>query len=283
MKYLLLIFITYILSSCVAREKNLITPKLKARKQFEREIAQTYGKENARNIIKYDLLTLNGDGCLISPLFTNAYSPLISVDTYEKHLNAARIIHRNLSEAQKADNSYAKLTLLANFYNLNHHKLKINSTKANPKQYSLKKLLRYGNKFNKKLRSIPIVAPLQNLQVSSNYGLRVHPINKTNSYHHGIDLISKHDYIYAAGDAKVIFAGDSNGYGNLVKLYHGNNIYTYYAHLAKIYVTKGALIGAGQVIGLMGATGNAAGKHLHYEVRVKDKTVNPAFLLYKNC
>ncbi len=83
------------------------------------------------------------------------------------------------------------------------------------------------------------------------------------------------DPIYAADNGVVIFAGWGGGYGNLVKVDHGNGYITYYAHLDAIYVQCGQPIYQGQVVGLCGTTGWSTGPHLHYEIRFNGVPQNP--------
>lgn len=80
------------------------------------------------------------------------------------------------------------------------------------------------------------------------------------------------NYAYKAG--KVIFAGWSGGYGNLVKVDHGNGFVTYYAHNSKLLVSVGDYVNMGQTIAIQGNTGNSSGDHLHFEIRVNGRAIN---------
>ena len=71
-------------------------------------------------------------------------------------------------------------------------------------------------------------------------------------------------------------------YGNLVKIDHGNNVETWYAHCSKIYVKVGQKVKAGDKIAAVGSTGNSTGSHLHLEIRIKGIAINPQKYLYKN-
>ncbi len=96
--------------------------------------------------------------------------------------------------------------------------------------------------------------------------------------HTGIDLANPGGgYIYAAGDGAVEFAGWSGGYGNLLVLDHGQGVRTFYGHLSELdpRLTPGASVRAGDPVARMGATGNATGVHLHYELIVDGVKVDP--------
>lgn len=94
--------------------------------------------------------------------------------------------------------------------------------------------------------------------------------------HSGIDIAGRSgDPIYAYKSGLVIFSGWSNGYGYLVKIDHGNGVITYYAHCSKLLVTAGDTVEMGQIISKEGSTGYSTGPHLHFEIRINGKTVNP--------
>ncbi|MEX1997357.1 MAG: peptidoglycan DD-metalloendopeptidase family protein [Candidatus Andersenbacteria bacterium] len=94
--------------------------------------------------------------------------------------------------------------------------------------------------------------------------------------HTGIDIDSRsRPAIYAALPGTIEFAGWMGGYGNLIIMNHGGGTQTYYAHLDKFYVSKGAQLAKGAAIGQMGSTGRSSGPHLHFEVRKGGRPVNP--------
>ncbi len=112
--------------------------------------------------------------------------------------------------------------------------------------------------------------------VSSPYGWRTHPIFKRRIFHTGIDIASGYGVpIRAADSGEVIFRGWWGGYGNAIIIDHGTSISTVYAHLSRIVVNKNIKVSKGTIIGYVGSTGFSTGPHLHFEVRVKGKPVNP--------
>ena len=100
--------------------------------------------------------------------------------------------------------------------------------------------------------------------------------------HKGIDIAATRGTpILATASGKVSFAGWSSGYGYLVKIDHGNGVETYYGHCSKLYVSAGDTVEAGEQIAAVGSTGNSTGNHLHFEIRLNGKQVNPQTYVYQ--
>lgn len=96
------------------------------------------------------------------------------------------------------------------------------------------------------------------------------------SLHTGIDIaVPTGTSVAAADGGMVIFAGWENGYGNLVKIDHGNGFVTYYGHNSKLYVSAGQKVAKGELISASGSTGNSTGPHVHFEIRKNGVAVNP--------
>jgi murein DD-endopeptidase MepM/ murein hydrolase activator NlpD len=125
--------------------------------------------------------------------------------------------------------------------------------------------------------AVPSEKPVKSARFESAYGERSDPFTGGRARHMGIDLSGPVGTpIYATADGVVSDAGwNSGGYGNLIKLDHGRGVETRYAHLSSIVVRAGQTIKRGQMIGKMGSTGRSTGSHLHYEVRISGKAVNP--------
>jgi murein DD-endopeptidase MepM/ murein hydrolase activator NlpD len=125
--------------------------------------------------------------------------------------------------------------------------------------------------------AIPSTEPVRGTNFTSGYGVRSDPFRGRAAMHAGIDLAGPIGTpIYATADATVGRSEyNSGGYGNLVELEHGHGIQTRYGHLSKSLVSAGQKVKRGDVIGLMGSTGRSTGSHLHYEVRIDGKAVNP--------
>ena len=126
------------------------------------------------------------------------------------------------------------------------------------------------------LNYIPLKAPMDYYYISSKYGYRKDPITKKKRFHPGIDLAGTwHEDVLAPADGTVFFAGTNGGYGKMVKIRHKYGIVTTYGHLQKILVRNGQKVTIGNIIGKMGTTGRSTGQHLHYEIWVNKKHVNP--------
>jgi len=115
-----------------------------------------------------------------------------------------------------------------------------------------------------------------NGHMTSSFGMRRHPILGYSRMHAGIDFgAAWGSPIFAVSDGVVSFAGRHGGHGNYVRLEHGDGLGTGYGHMSKIAVWPGSRVHAGQVIGYVGSTGLSTGPHLHWEVYVNGRTVNP--------
>jgi murein DD-endopeptidase MepM/ murein hydrolase activator NlpD len=123
----------------------------------------------------------------------------------------------------------------------------------------------------------PFAKPLKTaFRFTSQFGYRRDPKTGGRRMHAGVDFAAGIGTpLYATADGVVIHAGWANGYGRLVKIQHEFGIETRYAHMSKLRVKVGQRVSRGQRIGDMGASGRVTGVHLHYEVRVGGKAVNP--------
>ncbi len=131
-----------------------------------------------------------------------------------------------------------------------------------------------GNSMKKFLMKTPI----DGARISSGFGKRRHPILGYSKMHSGVDFAApKGTPIYAAGDGTVKTSGWQGGYGKFVEIRHANNYNTAYGHMSAIAkgIKPGTRVRQGQVIGYVGSTGRSTGPHLHYEIRIAGKKVNP--------
>jgi murein DD-endopeptidase MepM/ murein hydrolase activator NlpD len=120
--------------------------------------------------------------------------------------------------------------------------------------------------------------PVDGARISSSFGMRHHPILGFTRMHQGVDFaVPAGTPIMASGDGTIVSAGWAGGYGNMVELRHNAIYSTRYGHMSRFAkgIKPGAHVHQGDVIGFVGMTGLATGPHLHYEVRVDNKPINP--------
>src|SRR6187551_19325 len=126
------------------------------------------------------------------------------------------------------------------------------------------------------LNGIPQFMPADIHMISSGFGFRSDPFHGGAAMHAGLDFRGPVGApIHAAAKGKVTFVGTKSGYGKVVEISHGNGMMTRYAHMSAWRARVGQQVAAGDVIGLIGSTGRSTGPHLHFEVRIYDRAVNP--------
>ena len=124
--------------------------------------------------------------------------------------------------------------------------------------------------------SIPSRVPVEGVRLTSEYGMRWHPIMHGRRAHKGVDLAGPVGTpIHAAADGVISKAEWFSSYGLYVALEHGGEIQTRYGHMSRLNVYAGQRVRKGDVIGYIGSTGRSTGPHLHYEVRISGVAVNP--------
>ncbi len=140
----------------------------------------------------------------------------------------------------------------------------------------------YYDENGRSLKKAFLKAPLSFRRISSGYSKgRFHPVLKIYRPHHGLDYAAPAGTpVSAIGDGIVVFAGRKGQYGNLVILKHPNGYRTYYGHLSKLGsgIKNGIKVKQGEIIGNVGSTGIATGPHLHYEIRINNRPLNPLTL-----
>ena len=108
--------------------------------------------------------------------------------------------------------------------------------------------------------------PVKNHHIGTGYG--VSGRYWSSGHHTGVDFpVSSGTAVYSIGDGQVVDTGRNSAYGNFVEIYHGNNIYSFYAHASSVIVSSGQYVSKGQQVMWSGATGNVTGPHLHFEIR----------------
>lgn len=124
--------------------------------------------------------------------------------------------------------------------------------------------------------AIPSRMPVEGVRLSSDYGMRNHPVIGGRRAHKGVDLAGPTGTpVYATADGLVETAKNFSSYGLYVRIEHGARLETRYAHMSRLAVAAGERVKKGDIIGYIGSTGRSTGPHLHYEVRIDGEAVNP--------
>ena len=174
----------------------------------------------------------------------------------------------NASEFSIGDIDYAKIEIGKN--NLEYFKFLTDEG-----------FIDYFNREGKNVKKSILKTPLDGARLSSNFGMRKHPISGFNKMHKGIDFAAPIGTpIYAGGNGIVEYVGTNGGYGKYIRIRHNNEYKTAYAHLNsyKKGISKGVRVNQGEVIGYVGSTGRSTGPHLHYEIIYQNKQINPLTL-----
>ena len=151
-----------------------------------------------------------------------------------------------------------------------------NQTKAQLNDQEFRSLMIELAEHRAALRKIPFKPPMLYFYISSDYGMRTHPKTGKRAFHHGIDLAGTwQENVRTTAPGRIVYAGSEGAFGKVVRVQHEFGVVTTYAHLARITVKLGDYVSEGQVVGKMGNTGRSVGAHLHYEIRVNGKSIDP--------
>jgi murein DD-endopeptidase MepM/ murein hydrolase activator NlpD len=124
------------------------------------------------------------------------------------------------------------------------------------------------------------VYPLMGPRLTSDFGLRSHPIRKISRHHDGVDLAAPEGaQVRSIQSGLVVFADPHGGYGNLIVVQHSGGVTSHYGHCKTINVKTGQRVRAGQLLGTVGSTGRVTGPHLHFEIRRNGKVLDPEAIL----
>jgi murein DD-endopeptidase MepM/ murein hydrolase activator NlpD len=154
--------------------------------------------------------------------------------------------------------------------------------RINIQKVSFSEIKEFYNKNKKRMAHIPAIRPVKGI-VLSGFGMRYHPIYHFKRMHYGLDFRARVGTpVYATGDGVIKYAARMGTYGNLVEINHGFGFQSRYAHLSAFAkgIHPGAKVKRGQIIAYSGNTGVVDGPHLHYEIRLNGKPVNPIYYLF---
>jgi len=147
-------------------------------------------------------------------------------------------------------------------------------------QKNLDTLMTFFESQSARLAMTPTINPVEGGLISSSFGYRTDPFTKMWTFHYGLDIVAAWgNPVRATADGFILKINDDKLLGKSIIISHGLGFTTLYGHLSKISVGEGQRIERGDVIGNVGNTGKAMGPHVHYEVRINDKRVNPYYYL----
>jgi murein DD-endopeptidase MepM/ murein hydrolase activator NlpD len=240
------------------------TPEEKALRRENKELIEVYNSLNNK------LLEINNEFELIEKRDENIYRAIFNVNPLQirnggtggsnKYSNYENLKNKNLviNTAQRID----KLS----------EKLKIEKS-------SLIDLEKLAFAKQKELLHTPAIQPVENkdlLRTGSGFGMRHHPILNIYRPHEGQDFICpKGSEVYATADGKVSSVRRSTTFGRVIEINHGYGYLSLYGHLSRFNVKQNQKVKRGDIIGYIGSSGLSSGNHLHYEVHIKGKAVNP--------
>ncbi len=137
-----------------------------------------------------------------------------------------------------------------------------------------------------RVKSQKMIPPVESYKtiVSSHYGYRRHPIDGVFKKHHGVDFsVPQGTAVLSTYYGVVLSSMYERGYGNTIVIHNDGDFRTKFGHLMSLFVREGDLVKPGQLIGLSGNTGHSTGPHLHYEVIIEGKKIDPLLFLNIMC
>jgi len=204
------------------------------------------------------------------------------IQLFSFDLDFQRDIRKDTQVSVSYEKNYVENKPDYSFGDIEYAKIKIkNNTLEYFKFLTDDGFIDYFNREGKNVKKSILKTPLDGARLSSNFGMRKHPISGYNKMHKGIDFAApKGTPVYAGGNGVVEIAGVNGAYGKYIRIRHNNEYKTAYAHLNvfKKGITKGVRVNQGDVIGYVGSTGSSTGPHLHYEIIYQNKQINPLTL-----
>lgn len=233
--------------------------------------------ENSRLLAQYNVLSRRLDDAMgvlqdIQQRDDNLYRVILQADPISPAIRQAGYGGTNRYE-ELMDMANAKLVMNTT------QKLDVLSKRLYIQSKSFDDVVDMCKNHDEMLQCMPAIQPISNKDLkktASGYGTRIDPIYGTAKFHAGMDFSAQAGTdVYATGNGTVVKVGWETGYGKTIEIDHGFGFRTRYAHLQDYNTKLGKKVVRGEVIGKVGSTGKSTGPHLHYEVHVKGKVVNP--------
>ena len=222
----------------------------------------------------------------ISSSLQNTKIPKVIIDSFINQFSFSVDFQRDINDGDllellyeanftKNNNLVGNPQLLYAAMNLNDQNIELFRYKLREGQVD------YFDPKGKSIRKSIMRTPISGARLSSRFGMRKHPILGYSKMHRGVDFAARRGTpIMAAGDGRVTFAGRNGSYGKFLEIRHLNGFSTRYGHLHKFgkRIKKGTIVKQGETIGFVGNSGRSTGPHLHYEVKHKNRIINPMTL-----
>ncbi|MFU7501173.1 MULTISPECIES: M23 family metallopeptidase [unclassified Candidatus Tisiphia] len=270
LKFCILLLTILLLQGCSSSSTNKTLLTVTAQ-QLQKDHKLNHGTL----IIQYNLAALSKNNCI----YAKDFGLIINDSQYNKVFLqkfkascAENINNQAMIRSTKIKDLLLKLNCKYKF--LSQEELRLVQKASNKNSsHNINELAQ----LNKLTTTIPIMLPqYNNVKITSHYGVRKHPRKKQKKFHCGTDLKGySSSPIYASADGIITTIRRERAYGNLIEIKHSNKFITKYAHLRKIHVKEGDMVIKGQMIGLQGNSGNSTGEHLHFEIWLNNKHVNP--------
>lgn len=185
-------------------------------------------------------------------------------------------IEKDLLESYKIKYQDAKKVLANDIIALNAREQQLKN-ESNALEQKILAAMRASGSANKPYTGGRFLWPISiKGTITSGYGNRISPISGRREFHLGVDIAAPRGTgVVAVANGTVITSRYQRSYGNVIQIDHGGGISTVYAHNSSLLVTAGQKVNKGQIIAKVGSTGDSTGNHLHFEVRINGKTVNP--------
>ncbi len=250
-----------------------LTPKIEVKK----EVLDTYSEIESKNYIIESSLYKDG---IDNQVPNEILVKLIRLFSFD--LDFQRDIRKNTEVSISYEKVYVQNKSILSFGDIEYAKITIQKKHLEYFKFITNEgFVDYFNREGKNVKKSILKTPLDGARISSNYGMRKHPISGFNKMHKGIDFAApKGTPIYAGGNGVIELIGNNGGYGKYIRIRHNNEFKTAYAHLNsyKKGLSKGSRVNQGEVIGYVGSTGNSTGPHLHYEIIYQNRQINPLTL-----
>ncbi len=272
---------TETLSEITVFKNNL--HEIKARRnEYGNFVSQYVTAPTQRKIIRHRITVYNN----ISSSLQNTKIPKVIVDSFINQFSFSVDFQRDINDGDliellyeanftKNNNLVGNPQLLYAAMNLSDQNIELFRYKLREGQVD------YFDPRGKSIRKSIMRTPISGARLSSRFGMRKHPILGYSKMHRGVDFAARRGTpIMAAGDGRVTFAGRNGSYGKFIEIRHLNGFSTRYGHLHKFgkKIKKGTVVKQGETIGFVGNSGRSTGPHLHYEVKHKNRIINPMTL-----